>query len=116
MQNRTSASTGSSPSQPIRWPAEWEPHAATWLTWPKNPETWPGLLDQVVLAYVQIIEALIGGERVCIVVDDAEAAESARAALSRHGVRVEGRITFHLVNTNDAWVGCSGHEFEKTKR
>ncbi|MAJ60578.1 MAG: hypothetical protein CBC48_11465 [bacterium TMED88] len=104
MQNRTSASTGSSPSQPIRWPAEWEPHAATWLTWPKNPETWPGLLDQVVLAYVQIIEALIGGERVCIVVDDAEAAESARAALSRHGVRVDGRITFHLVNTNDAWV------------
>ena len=27
-----------------RMPAEWEPHAATWLAWPHNAETWP---DQV---------------------------------------------------------------------
>ena len=30
-----------------RWPAEWAPHRATWLSWPHNPETWPdaGRLD-----------------------------------------------------------------------
>jgi len=104
MDNRSQANTGVPPPEPIRWPAEWEPHAATWLTWPKNPETWPGLLDEVALAYGQIIEALIGGEKVCLVVDDAEAAESARAALSRQGVRVDGRVAFHWVNTNDAWI------------
>ena len=25
-----------------RMPAEWAPHAATWLSWPHNAETWPG--------------------------------------------------------------------------
>jgi agmatine deiminase len=25
-----------------RMPAEWEPHEATWLAWPHNPEDWPG--------------------------------------------------------------------------
>jgi agmatine deiminase len=28
-------------------PAEWHPHTATWLTWPKDPETWPGRVEQV---------------------------------------------------------------------
>ena len=32
-----------------RWPAEWEPHAATWLAWPHKPNTWPG-------AHVEAIE------------------------------------------------------------
>ncbi|MCH2184371.1 agmatine deiminase family protein [Myxococcota bacterium] len=103
-QSANAATPVSRPLQPVRWPAEWEPHAATWLAWPKNPETWPGLLERVVLAYVQIIEALVGGERVCILVDDPDAAESARSALSRHGVRVDGCIDFHLVKTNDAWI------------
>ncbi|MDG2051886.1 MAG: agmatine deiminase family protein [Myxococcota bacterium] len=104
VQNSATEKTQSPPSRPMRWPAEWEPHAATWLTWPKNPETWPDLLDEVVLAYVQIIEALIAGERVCILVDNAEAAESARVAVSQHGVQVDGRIDYHLIETNDAWI------------
>jgi agmatine deiminase len=29
-----------------RMPAEFEPVAAVWLTYPHNPETWPGCLDQ----------------------------------------------------------------------
>jgi hypothetical protein len=28
--------------QGYRMPAEFEPHEATWLAWPHNPETWPG--------------------------------------------------------------------------
>src|SRR5690606_38496248 len=28
-----------------RMPAEWEPHTATWLTWPHCEETWPGKLE-----------------------------------------------------------------------
>ena len=26
----------------FRMPAEWEPHAATWLAWPHVPRDWPG--------------------------------------------------------------------------
>ena len=29
-----------------RLPAEFEAHAATWLAWPHNAETWPGCLEQ----------------------------------------------------------------------
>ena len=30
-----------------RWPAEWEPHRATWLCWPHNESDFPGKLDNV---------------------------------------------------------------------
>ena len=30
-----------------RFPAEWEPHEATWLVWPRNTETWPRDIDDV---------------------------------------------------------------------
>jgi agmatine deiminase len=34
---------------PARWrfPAEWEPQEAVWLSWPLNPETWPGRLPHL---------------------------------------------------------------------
>ena len=28
----------------FRMPAEWEPHAATWIAWPHEPRDWPGKL------------------------------------------------------------------------
>ena len=33
------------PGARYRWPAEWEPLDAVWVTGPHNPETWPGCLD-----------------------------------------------------------------------
>ena len=51
--------TSSPPASPAtRWPAEWEPHEATWLAWPHNPETWPGCLDGAVENFVSIVRAL----------------------------------------------------------
>src|SRR3990172_2633204 len=49
-----------------RWPAEWEPHRATWLSWPHNPETWPGRLDRAEAAFCAIVRALEGRETACI--------------------------------------------------
>src|SRR5205085_7511017 len=31
----------------FRMPAEWEPHAATWLAWPHEPRDWPGKLAPI---------------------------------------------------------------------
>ncbi|NDF17689.1 MAG: agmatine deiminase family protein, partial [Verrucomicrobia bacterium] len=42
-----------------RFPAEWEKHEATWLAWPHNEGTWPGLLEPVRRTYLDIIRALI---------------------------------------------------------
>ena len=42
--------TNSPKAMGFRMPAEWEKQAAIWLTWPTNPELWPGyfapLLEQ----------------------------------------------------------------------
>ena len=38
-------------SRGYRMPAEWEPHAATWLAWPHNVGTWPEQLEQVKAIY-----------------------------------------------------------------
>ena len=73
MSGRTPAAAG------FRWPAEWEPHAATWLAWPHNADTWPGRLDRAVLGLVAIVRALQGREQVHIAVSGVAAEDAARA-------------------------------------
>ena len=64
-------------------PAEWEPHEATWLTWPTNRTTWPGsLLKEVENIYLQMIAALLPGEKVHLLVRDKSASAKVRRALS----------------------------------
>ena len=83
-----------------RMPAEWEKHAGTWLSWPKDPNTFPsGILPKVEGAYVEMVKALSEGERVVILVDDEK--WEARAA-SRLG-RME-QVSFLRVKTVDVWV------------
>ena len=46
-------------SQNMRMPAEWEKQEAIWLTWPKDPVTWPGKLNEVRSVYINIILAVV---------------------------------------------------------
>lgn len=86
-------------------PAEWEPHAATWLSWPHNQETWPDNLPQVQHAYAHMVAALARSEPVHINVNDAAMETQARACLREVGAA--GTIRFHHIPTNDAW--CRDH-------
>ena len=45
-----------------RLPAEWASHAATWLSWPHNRETWPGCFEPVEPAMVEAVRALAEAE------------------------------------------------------
>ena len=54
----------------FKMPAEWRPHAATWLTWPKDPETWPDRVSQVEEIYIEMMAALTPHETVNLLVDD----------------------------------------------
>jgi len=93
-----------------RWPAEWERHRATWLSWPHNPETWPDDLPAVVESFAAIVRALLPHEAVCIGVADEALESRARAALARARVDPEG-VTFHHYPTNDAWARDHGPIF-----
>jgi agmatine deiminase len=88
-----------------RMPAEWEPHVATWLSWPRREGiSFPDSFDRVLPALRAMVEALIGSEQVCInICNDAHEAE-ARAVL--RGLSME-RVTFYRVPTNEPW--CRDH-------
>jgi agmatine deiminase len=88
-----------------RMPAEWEPHAATWLSWPRREGiSFPESFDRVLPALRAMVEALIESEQVCINVCNDEHEAEARAVL--HGLRSE-RITFYRTPTNEPW--CRDH-------
>ena len=54
-----------------RMPAEWAPHEATWLSWPHNRDSWPGVFERVEPAMVEFVRALAECEPVYINVLDA---------------------------------------------
>jgi agmatine deiminase len=95
-----------------RWPAEWEPHAATWLSWPHNAETWPAdRLARVRGSFAAIVRALHANERVCINVGSDEMEDAARRLLSDEGVDVECGVRFERIPTDDAWLRDCGPIF-----
>jgi agmatine deiminase len=94
----------------FRLPAEWEPHEATWLSWPHNPDTWPGCLAEAETEYVEIVRALAGRERARVNVRDARMEEAVRRRLAAAGVSDAG-VDFFLHPTNDAWVRDHGPIF-----
>ncbi len=83
-----------------RMPAEWEKHAGTWLSWPKDPSTFPqAILPKVEGAYVEMARALCEGEEVKVLVDD----EKGEARARSHLRRVEP-VSYLRVRTVDVWV------------
>jgi agmatine deiminase len=88
-----------------RMPAEWEPHIATWLSWPRRDGiSFPDSFDRVMPALRAMVEALIESEQVCINI--CSAAHEAEARRVLHGLPVE-RISFHMIPTNEPW--CRDH-------
>ncbi|MFI5290562.1 MAG: agmatine deiminase family protein, partial [Polyangia bacterium] len=39
----------------FRMPAEWEPHAATWLAWPHEKSDWPGKFEPIPWVYGEVV-------------------------------------------------------------
>jgi agmatine deiminase len=93
-----------------RMPAEWEPHAATWLAWPYNTVTWPDQLTQVQALFLRMIAALHEHETVHLLVPDTATAAVVREHLHRSGVRL-ACVVLHEHATADAWLRDSGPIF-----
>jgi agmatine deiminase len=85
-----------------RMPAEWEPHAATWLAWPFS-EDWPGKLETVRWVFADIVRQLVRGERVRLLVPDAASEMEVRVWLQRAHVDVE-RVDFFHARTDRTWT------------
>ncbi|HSS20870.1 MAG TPA: agmatine deiminase family protein [Pyrinomonadaceae bacterium] len=89
-------------------PAEWRRHSATWLTWPKDPETWPERVPQVEEIYLQMMAALAPHEIVNLLVDDEQTETAVCARSSFPGAE---NIRFHQLRTVDSWIRDYGPNF-----
>src|SRR5438045_4810370 len=88
----TSSAAGGTPAAlGFRMPAEWEPHAATWIAWPHERSDWPGpgKLEAVRWAYGEVIRHLAPGEIVRMLVQDEAAVRQIAGILKRIGVAPE---------------------------
>src|SRR3984957_20980361 len=86
----------------FRMPAEWAPHAATWIAWPHNPEDWPGKFQPIPWVYCEIVRHLSHVEDVHILVNDTAAEKRATQMLARHHADL-ARVRFHRWRTRHDW-------------
>ena len=93
-------------------PAEWAPHASTWIAWPHNAEDWPGKFQPIPWVYSEIVRHLSLVEEVNILVNDEKAERTARRILLRAGANL-ARLHFHLWKTDRIWLRDSGPIFVK---
>ncbi|WP_316742315.1 agmatine deiminase family protein [Pedobacter antarcticus] len=93
-----------------RFPAEWEKHEATWLTWPHKEASWPGKLDTIYAPYCEFIKVVAKGEKVRINVNDEATKAFATGKLAEAGADLS-QIEFYFNPSNDAWCRDHGPAF-----
>jgi agmatine deiminase len=92
-----------------RQPAEWAPHEATWISWPHNRDSWPGVFAGVDPAMVEFVRELAACEPVYINVLDAAHERHVRKLLA--AAAAPERLKFFRFPTNDAWARDHGAIF-----
>ena len=96
-----------------RMPAEWEPHAATWLSWPRpDGISFPDAYEKVMPAFAQMVDALADSEPVCINVWDAAHEADVRRHLLRAGAR-DAHVRFYRHPSYEPWCRDHGPIFLK---
>jgi agmatine deiminase len=93
-------------------PAEWEAHAATWLTWPHDEAHWPGKFEVVAPYWARMVKELETGENVHILIHDDETERVATGTMERAGVAGH-RVHLHRVRNNFSWARDHGPIFLK---
>ena len=90
-----------------KMPAEWEPHAATWLGWPHELTDWPGKFAPIPWAFAEIVRTLSQVERVLLMVESREAESRVQMIIKKAGANL-GAVDFFRVPTDRGWMRDSG--------
>jgi agmatine deiminase len=93
----------------FRMPAEWEPHQGVWLSWPLDNGTFSDL-KAVERAYIRMIRALVGRERIYLLVQDTEMERRVRDILARECIP-GGYVRFFVFPYADVWFRDYGPTF-----
>ena len=89
----------------VRWPAEWEPQDAVWLSWPHRRDLWQGGLDELQRTYGRVAAAIAPHARVYVNASE-NLHPGIRRVLQEAGVE-EGRYRLFNHPANDVW--CRDH-------
>ena len=96
-------------------PAEWEPHAATWIAWPHNRSDWPGRFTPVPWVYGEIVRKLAAVEKVRILVQGERIEQQARRVLEKVGADLDA-VEFFRRETDRVWTRDYCPLFVKNRR
>ena len=101
-----------SPSEKgYRMPAEWEPHEATWISWPQpDCNSFPGSYDRVLPTFIKMVEALAESEIVRINVSGVEQEKAVRKLLRSCP---PDRVEYFHIPTDEPWCRDHGPIFVK---
>ena len=95
-------------------PAEWAPHHATWLSWPRREGiSFPNQFDPVPAIWAGICAVLSPGENVHINFFSEAHEQEIRAALAEAGLKVGERIFLHHFPAYEPWCRDHGPIFVK---
>src|SRR5688500_12941667 len=89
-----------------RMPAEWAPHAATWLAWPHRLKTWPGKFEPIPKVWSDLARTLARYEPVHILAGGEAVMDEARRLVGE-----APGVTLHEIPTDDAWCRDHGPTF-----
>ncbi len=84
-------------------PAEWEPHAATWMAWPHHRSDWPGKFAPIPWVFCEMARLITQTERLRLIVSHARAREDAERKLAHSGVALS-QVDFVELPTNRSWT------------
>lgn len=87
-----------------RWPAEWEPHERTLISWPvAEALVFPDNLDEVCAGYAAVVRAVSAFEPVTLLVNEED--------LSRAAALCGGDAEYLVTPHDDAWLRDNGPTF-----
>jgi len=99
------------------FPAEWTPHAATWISWPR-PEgiSFPGFYHRAIADVARVVGAIGTFEPVCLNVPNANYERIVKDTLRAAGVGLS-KVRFFQIPTNECWTRDHGPAFvQRTRR
>ena len=95
-----------------RMPAEWHPHAATWLSWPRpDGISFPDRYDEVLLTLGEMVRTLAPHERVNINVRNEEVEAAARRSIGD-----APNVSYFRIPSYEPWCRDHGPIFVKRGR
>lgn len=92
------------------FPAEWENHISTWLTYPTPNESWPDNYQNVCNEYNLFVALISKAENVNIVTQDKQHSKILTDALDKVGADIS-KIKFYEFTSDDSWCRDHGPAF-----